>query len=366
MKNFNKMNPTLFSVITGTGRYIPSHIVKNEQFLTNTFYTATGEKNAKSNLEIIEKFQQITEIVERRYVEDDYVASDMGFFAAQDALNSSNTDKETLDYIIVAHNFGDVLKTNLKSDLVPSLAARIKHKLGIKNPDTIAYDLPFGCPGWLQALIQADYYLKSGDAQKILVIGTETLSRISDPHDIDSMIYSDGAGAVIVEAQKSVEPVGILKHKTRSDTFQHALLLKMDVSYNPTYKDDTLFLKMEGRKLYEYALNTVPQLVKDCIDKAGLQISDIKKVLIHQANAKMDHAILARLLKLYGIKHNIEDIMPMTISKLGNNSVATLPILHDLLVKGELENHDVHKGDYIVFASVGAGMNVNAVVYKMP
>ena len=360
------MNPRFFSVITGTGRYIPTQIVKNEQFLANTFYNAAGERIAKSNDEIIDKFQQITEIAERRYVEDKYVASDLGFFAAQEALNSASIDKETLDYIIVAHNFGDVLKANPKSDLVPTLAARIKHKLGIKNPDTIAYDLPFGCPGWLQAVIQADYYIKSGDAQKILVIGTETLSRISDPHDIDSMIYSDGAGAVIVEAQKSESPIGILKHKTRSDTFQHALLLKMDVSYNPAYKDDTLFLKMEGRKLYEYALNTVPQLVKDCIDKAGLDISDIKKVLIHQANAKMDHAILSRLLKLYGIKHTIDDIMPMTISTLGNNSVATLPVLYDLMMKGELENHSVNKGDYIVFASVGAGMNVNAVVYKMP
>ncbi len=360
------MNNVFFSVITGTGRYIPTQIVKNEQFKNNVFYNTAGEKIAKSNDEIIEKFQQITEIEERRYVEDDYVASDMGFFAAQEALASAHLDKETLDYIIVAHNFGDVLKSNLKSDLVPSLAARIKHKLGIKNPDTIAYDLPFGCPGWLQALIQADYFLKSGDAQKILVIGTETLSRISDPHDIDSMIYSDGAGAVIVEAKQSSQPIGILKHKTRSDTCQHALLLKMDVSYNPTYKDDTLFLKMEGRKLYEYALTTVPQLVKDCIDKAGLQISDIKKVLIHQANAKMDHAILSRLLKLYGIKHSIEDIMPMTISKLGNNSVATLPILFDLLMKGEMKKHSLCKDDYIVFASVGAGMNVNAVVYKMP
>jgi 3-oxoacyl-[acyl-carrier-protein] synthase III len=360
------MNPTIYSIITGTGRYIPTQIVKNERFINNEFYTASGERNAKANADIIEKFQQITEIEERRYVENDLVASDIGFFAAEKALENAKIDKETLDYIIVAHNFGDVLQDNKKSDLVPSLAARIKHKLGIKNPETIAYDLPFGCPGWLQAVIQADYYIKSGDAQKILVIGTETLSRISDPHDIDSMIYSDGAGAVILEARQSTQPVGILKHKARSDTFQHALLLKMDVSYNPAYKDNTLFLKMEGRKLYEYALQTVPQLVKDCIDKAGLDISDIKKVLIHQANAKMDYAILTRLLKLYGLKHANNDIMPMTIAKLGNNSVATLPILFDLLLKNELENHSVNSGDYLVFASVGAGMNVNAVVYKMP
>jgi 3-oxoacyl-[acyl-carrier-protein] synthase III len=360
------MYPIFYTIITGTGRYIPTQIVKNEHFINNEFYTASGERNAKANADIIEKFQQITEIEERRYVQDEFVASDIGFFAAEKALENAKIDKETLDYIIVAHNFGDVLNDNKKSDLVPSLAARIKHKLGIKNPETIAYDLPFGCPGWLQAVIQADYYLKSGDAKKVLVIGTETLSRISDPHDIDSMIYSDGAGAVILEAVPSTQPVGILKHKTRSDTFQHALLLKMDVSYNPAFKDDTLFLKMEGRKLYEYALQTVPQLVKDCIDKAGLQISDIKKVLIHQANAKMDYAILTRLLKLYGLKHTNNDIMPMTIAKLGNNSVATLPILFDLLLKNELENHAVKSGDYLIFASVGAGMNVNAMVYKMP
>lgn len=360
------MNNTFYSVITGSGRYIPLQIVENEAFRSRDFYNTEGVRITKSNDEIVEKFQQITEIEERRYAEDNYVASDLGFFAAQDALSSAHIDKETLDYIIVAHNFGDVLKSNPKSDMVPSLASRVKYKLGIKNPDTIAYDLPFGCPGWVQALIQADYYIKSGDAKRILVIGTETLSRISDPHDIDSMIYSDGAGAVIVEALESTEPVGILKHKTRTDTLHHAMLLRMDVSYNPSYKDDTLFLKMEGRKLYEYALNTVPQLVKDCIDKSGVPFSDIKKVLIHQANAKMDYAILTRLLKLYHVKQDIEDIMPMIISKLGNNSVATIPILFDLLVKGELENHALEKGDTVVFASVGAGMNVNAVVYKMP
>ncbi|HEX7412281.1 MAG TPA: 3-oxoacyl-[acyl-carrier-protein] synthase III C-terminal domain-containing protein, partial [Bacteroidales bacterium] len=231
---------------------------------------------------------------------------------------------------------------------------------------TIAYDVPFGCPGWLQALIQADYYIKSGDAKKILVIGAETLSRISDPHDIDSMIYSDGAGAAIVEAVNSETPVGVLAHLTRSDTIDHAHLLRMAKSYNPEFPDETLFLKMNGRKLYEYALNTVPQLVKDCIDKAGLSITDIKKVLIHQANAKMDDAILARIFKLYGINEIPAFVMPMTIAKLGNNSVATLPILYDLLIKGKLENHVLTKGDYYVFASVGAGMNVNAAVYRMP
>jgi len=353
-----------FTILTGSGRYIPPRIVRNVEFLENTFFDSTGQRIAKANEDIIAKFQQITDIAERRFADDEFVASDLGYFAALDAIESSKTDKETFDYIIVAHNFGDVLKSNPKSDLVPSLAARIKFKLGIKNPETIAYDLPFGCPGWLQAVIQADYYIKSGDAKKILVIGAETLSRISDPHDIDSMLYSDGAGAVILEAVQSDKPVGIITHKTRSDTFEYALLLRMEQSYNPNFGMDTLFLKMNGRKLYEYALNTVPQVVKDCIDKAGLSITDIKHVLIHQANAKMDDAILSRLFKLYGINDIPEHIMPMTIHKLGNNSVATLPILYDLVSKGEMENYKLNKGEYFVLASVGAGMNINAAVYK--
>ena len=356
-----------FSIITGTGSYIPSRRIKNEDFLNNEFFNSAGEKIAKSNEEIIAKFQQITGIIERRYIEDEYVTSDIGFFAAKNAIESSGTNKENLDYIIVAHNFGDVLKSNPRSEFVPSIAARIKYKLGIENPYTVAYDLPFGCPGWLQALIQADYFIKSGDAKRILVIGVETLSRVSDPHDIDSMIYSDGSGAVILEAVNSKNPVGILSHKTRSDTILHSNLLRMNKSYNPklSLKKD-IFLKMNGRKLYEYALNTVPCLVKDVIEKAGFFIRDIKKVLIHQANEKMDDAILSRLLKLYNIKKIPENLMPMTISKLGNNSVATLPILFDLLKKGELKNHSIYKGDNLVFASVGAGMNVNALVYKMP
>lgn len=355
-----------YSIITGSGRYIPDRIVKNEQFLENEFYDASGKKINKSNDDIIDKFKKITGIEERRYIDDRYVTSDIGFFAARDAIESSGIDPENLDYIIVAHNFGDVKKKNLKSDLVPTLSSRIKFKLGIENPYTVALDLPFGCPGWLQAIIHADYFLKSGDAKQILVIGAESLSRVSDPHDIDSMLYSDGAGAVILTAVKSRIPIGIIGHITRSDTIQHANLLRMEKSYNPEFRSNEIFLKMNGRKLYEYALNTVPQVVRDCIDKAGVPITEVKKVLIHQANAKMDAAILSRLFYLYGIENIPDNIMPMTISKLGNNSVATIPILFDLLVKGSLEGHQLSSGDYCVFASVGAGMNVNVMVYRTP
>lgn len=359
------MDKKIWSVITGSGSYIPEVIVKNSDFLKNDFYEADGKLSEKNNAETIEKFRQITDIEERRYISDDLNNSDIGYFAALDALKSSGTDKESLDYIIVAHNFGDVLAGNRRSDTVPTIASRIKFKLGIKNPFTVAYDLPFGCAGWLQATIHAHYFIKAGDIKKALIIGTETLSRISDPHDRDSMIYSDGAGAIVLEAKEADEPVGILAHKTRTDTINHAFMLWMGKSFNPNYEGNDIYLKMNGRKLYEYALMTVPQLIKDSIDKAGLTLKNIKKILIHQANAKMDEAMLERLFKLYHEKNIPEGIMPMTITKLGNNSVATLPILYDLIKKGKKEVGKCDSGDYIVFASVGAGMNVNSLVYKV-
>jgi 3-oxoacyl-[acyl-carrier-protein] synthase-3 len=246
------------------------------------------------------------------------------------------------------------------------LAARIKETLGIQNPSCVAYDLPFGCPGWLQAVIQADYFLRSGDATRALIVGAETLSRVSDPHDRDSMIYADGAGAAVLEATEAEEPVGILSHATRSDTIEHARLLWMGPSYDPEHPDDRLFLKMYGRRLYEYALQTVPGVVRESLNRAGLTLTDVVKVLLHQANAKMDHAILKRLFRLYEVEEIPSRIMPMTISWLGNSSVATLPTLFDLMRRDALDGQGFCSGDIVVFASVGAGMNINSLVYRYP
>jgi 3-oxoacyl-[acyl-carrier-protein] synthase-3 len=360
------MSKNIYSTIIGTGSYLPSRKVNNSIFLQHEFFQPDGGKFDKEPELMIKKFEEITEIQERRYLTDDLVTSDISFYAAQEALKTSKIDKESLDYIIVAHNFGDIKVNNKRSDFVPSIAARVKHKLEIENPKTIAYDICFGCPGWLQGLIQAYYYIKSGEAKRALVIGAEVLSRVSDPHDRDSMLYADGAGAVIVEAVASSEPVGILSHAVRSDTREHAYMLWMGPSYNPDYPGSELFLKMNGHKLYEYALNTVPKVVEESLVKANLSLSDVHKVLLHQANGKMDMAILKRLFKLYGQKEIPPYIMPMTIAGFGNSSVATIPTLLDMLLKGKLDNNKIKKGDVIVFASVGAGMNVNSVVYKMP
>ncbi len=357
---------TIKPVIIGSGAYLPEDIVKNSDFLNNEFYNASGTKNEKPTDEVVRKFQEITGIEERRHLKDKKRSSDMATIAAQRAIENAGIDKESIDYIIVAHNFGDLNPDLPIPDLVPALASRVKYHLGIENPYCVSYDILFGCPGWLQGMIQANYYIKSGDAKRVMVIGVENLSRVSDPHDVDSMIYSDGAGATILEAVETDEKVGILAHASRSDTKEYAWMLKMDKSYKPGAHENKLFLKMNGRRIYEYAVNNVPLEIKNMLERNDVDISMINKVLLHQANEKMDIAMVQRLFKAYGIRKVPDNIMPMIINKMGNNSVATLPIMYDMIVRGELKNHKFNSGDYLVFASVGAGLNVNAMLYRVP
>lgn len=347
--------------ITGTGSYLPDLIEKNTDFHKHEFLNTDGSTINHTNEIIVEKFKAITGIIERRYVDKHLTSSDIAFLAAKKAIADAKINPETLDYIIVAHNFGDVKHDTIQSDILPCLASRVKHNLRIKNPKCVAYDILFGCPGWIEGVIQAQAFIKAGMAKKCLVIGSETLSRVVDKHDRDSMIYSDGAGATIIEEVSGND--GILAHETASFTYDEAYYLYFGKSNKQTLCKDTKYIKMEGRKIYEFALTQVPQAMKSCLDKSGLSIKDVKKILIHQANEKMDEAILARFYKLY--KTEIpEKIMPMSIQKLGNSSVATVPTLFDLVKNNKLENQSLTKGDVIIFASVGAGMHINALVYK--
>ncbi len=349
--------------ITGLGSCIPSVLKKNEDFISHDFLDETGEGLPSENTVIVEKFKQITGIEERRYAKADFTSSDLGFIAAEKAIADASIDKETIDYIIVAHNFGDVKPQAIQSDILPSLATRIKHKLQIKNPNCVAYDVLFGCPGWIEGMIQAKMFIESGNAKNCLVIGTETLSRVVDIHDRDSMIYSDGAGASVLSLVEEDTAVGILSHTTQTYTFEEAYYLYFGKSYNATLDNDVRYIKMNGRKIYEFALNNVPQAMKIALDKAGVSIDNLSKILIHQANEKMDEAIIKRFFRLYK-KPVPEGIMPMSIHKLGNSSVATVPTLFDLIKRGELEGHQIDKGDIILLASVGSGMNINAIVYQ--
>lgn len=348
--------------ITGSGSYIPTEVVSNEDFANHVFLNEDGTLFPHPNDVIAKKFYEITGIEQRRYVTNDLTTSDIATIAAERAISTAEIDAETLDYIIVAHNFGNVTNGTSQGDTVPSLASRVKHNLRIKNPKCVAYDMLFGCPGWVESLIQAQAFIKAGMAKRCLVIGAEALSRVMDPHDRDSMIYSDGAGATIIEATEDAG--GILAHESASYTYEESNYLYFGNSFNKEHNPDVRYLKMHGRKIYEFALREVPNAMATCLNNSGFKIDQLNKILIHQANEKMDEAIVQRFYKLYK-KSVPADIMPMSIHTLGNSSVATIPTLYDLLIKGEFENHSLNKGDVVLFASVGAGMNINAMVYQI-
>ncbi len=354
----------LNTIITGTGCYIPEHKIENRDYFKNTFFEKDQTLIKGTGEEIVGKFKDITGIVERRWVKKDQTVSEIATLAAEQAIISANIDRETIDHIIVATNFGDVVKGSIQTDLLPSIAARVKQRLGIENPLCVAYDLIFGCPGWVQGIIQADSFIKTGIAKRCLVIGAETLSRVVDLYDRDTMIFSDGAGAAIIEGIKSKEKSGVLSSATVTHTKDEAFYLYLGQSNKPNSDPNVRYIKMHGRKIYEYSLLNVPKAIKAAMDKSGIPIDQVKKVLLHQANEKMDEAIVQRFFKLYGIRAEIEEVMPMSIHELGNSSVATVPTLYDMILKGELQNHSINKGDIIIFASVGAGMSINAMVYR--
>lgn len=351
------------SKIIGVGNYIPSETITNLFFDNHIFLNEKGENLKEDNHLITSKLKKITGIEERRYASDNQVTSDLGFIAAKNAIENSKIDPETLDYIIFAHNFGDVKSGTIQSDAVPSLASRVKNLLQIKNNFCVGYDLLFGCPGWIEGVIQANAFIKSGIAKRCLVIGAETLSRVTDPHDRDSMIYADGAGAIILEANEDDDDSGIKSHISASHTYKEKDFLNFGKSYNTNNGSDTRYIKMDGRKIYEFALINVPDAMKKCLDQSGYTIDQLDKIIIHQANEKMDEAIVNRFYQLYDTPPP-PDIMPMVISKLGNSSVATIPTLLTMILNNELPAHSIKKNDIVLFASVGAGMNINAFVYK--
>ncbi len=353
------------TVIIGSGSFIPEVEIENDTFIENPFCFDDGRRIQNNNEDVIAKFQEITGITSRRYVNKDQSCSHIAGISAARAIQDAGIDPESLDMIIVAHNFGDVIDGSNQTDIVPSIASRVKHTLGIKNPFCVPYDIIFGCPGWVQGLIQAHIHIQAGEAKRCLIIGSEVLSRVVDPFDRDTMIFADGSGAVVVEGIEEDEKRGILSHATVSHAMEEKDYLYFGKSFNRFGNESTKYIKMKGHKIYQYALTEVPKAIKHCIDKIDLPLEDVHKILLHQANEKMDEAIVKRLYRTCEVKQIPEDIMPMIIERLGNSSVATVPTLFDMIQKGKLPKHQFHRNDKILLASVGAGMNINCIAYQI-
>lgn len=347
----------------GLGSFIPETVVSNDSFKGSTFFNEEGILIADPAEKITKNLEKITGIIERRYITEKQQMLDIAVIAAQRAIEDAQINPETIDGIILAHNFGNVSNGTTQVDMVPSIASRVKHHLSIKNPNCVAYDVIFGCPGWVQGVILARQHILVENTWRYLVIGAETLSRVSDPHDRDSMIYADGAGAVILEGHTRDSRKGIITVMSQTHSHEEAYYLYLAQSNKKDFEPNNRYIKMHGRKIYEFALKHVPAAMKQCLDKSGFGIDDIKKIFIHQANEKMDEAILKSFYQLYDIPSPPEHVMPMNIQKLGNSSVATIPTLLDSAFKKKLPDHELAEGDVILLASVGAGMNINAMVY---
>ncbi|MFZ9046279.1 MAG: 3-oxoacyl-ACP synthase III family protein [Cyclobacteriaceae bacterium] len=348
------------SYIESTGSYIPKSLIKNEAFLERIFKGKKGEVLQKSTVDVVEKLEEITQIQERRYemTED---TSFMAVEAGRAALEDSAFDEETIGGIIVAHNFGNIKQGSHQGHMIPNLAALVKHHMGIKNSRCFAFDVLYGCPGWLLALQQAHQHLQTQAATSVLVIGVESLSRVVNPRDVDSMLFGDGAGAVVLAAEKTATKRGIIGYDNFSDCVNEAYFLKMSKAIDS--QDEHLFIDMAGRSVFKYAVTRMPQLITELLQRLSIPVKDIKQFLFHQANGKMLEAIGQQISKLHDnicISHKV----PMTLQQLGNTSVATIPTMLDLMKRGKMKGFQFETGEKVVMASVGAGMHVNCMVYQ--
>jgi 3-oxoacyl-[acyl-carrier-protein] synthase-3 len=351
-------------IIKGTGTVLPERKIENSFFLNHQFMDTNGVVNPKPTAEIIAKLEAITGIKERRYISEKGDSTPIMVEASSNAIMDAELDKNQIDGIIVAHNAGNMLEGTAGFQTVPNMAALLKNKLQITNHECFAYDILFGCPGWLQGIIQANQAILAGDATNILVVGIEVANRLLDPHDLDSMILADGCGAVIISKSENSEGAGILSYKTYSHAQEDLNYIYLDKSYNPEIELSTLF-KMSGKDVYKYATYWVPRVIKQALDKAGVGIGEVDMFLFHQANAKMLHAFAYNLSSMYGIAGlSFDGKIPTTIEFTGNTSVATIPTMLDMIRKEELGSYRIKTGDKVVFASVGAGMHCNALIYQ--
>lgn len=348
--------------ITGTGSLLPELVVPNSEFEGNVFYDKKGNRNELPGSEVTAKLEAITGIRERRYIPFDQDSKPLMIEAARLAIADAGIDPNELDGIIVAHNAGNILVGGEAFHTVPNMGALLKNALEITNHECFAYDILFACPGWLQAVIQAHQAIECGDAGHVLVVGIEVASRMLDPHDVDSMILGDGCGAVVLSKCESGK--GVLSYATFSHANKDIENIYLGRS-NKEGVDGNCWFKMNGREVYRYATTWVPKVVKKALDGAGVDISAIDMFLFHQANEKLIQAIANNIADLYEIgREELKTRLPMTIQFLGNTSVATIPTMLDLILKGKLDGYKITEGDTVVFSSVGAGMHCNAMVYR--
>ncbi len=314
------------AVITGTGSYLPTNVVTNDDL---------AQKVDTSD----EWIQSRTGIKERRILAEAEATSDMCIKAAERALEDANISADKLDLIVVGTVTPDML--------FPSTACLVQDKIGAKN--ATAFDVSAGCTGFIYALATGSKFLEAGFYKNALIIGSDAVSRVIDWSDRSTcVLFGDGAGAVVLQASDSEE--GIIGSYLRSDGGgSHYLHLPAGGSRLPATEktiNDTLHsLKMEGREVFKFAVRAMEEATLKVLTENNLSLEEIDHLIPHQANIRIIESSLKRL----GLA---EEKVFVNLHKYGNMSGASVPVaLDEAARQGKFK-----KGDLLVLVAFGAGL----------
>ena len=316
-----------YSRILGTGSYLPARILTN----------ADLEKLIDTNDQwIVDR----TGIRERHIAAEGEFTSDLATQAARTALDAAGLAIDDIDLLLVATTTPDLV--------FPSTACIVQSKLGMTNGRP-AFDLQAVCSGFIYALSVADQFIKAGAAKHVLVIGAETLSRITDWNDRGNCIlWGDGAGAVVLGA--STEP-GIIATHIHADG-RHKELLRTTTGPSTGMKEPAL-MRMEGNAVFKMAVNTLDRIVDETLEANGLQKSDIDWLVPHQANIR----IISATAKKLGMSM---DHVVTTVAGHGNTSAASVPLAFDVAVR----DGRIQRGQTVLMEAFGGGFTLGSALLK--
>lgn len=318
-----------YSRITGTGSFLPPRRLTNADLVAEL--AAQGVES--SDEWIVER----TGIRARHFVDTGVYSSDLGTQAAKNALAAAGVDAKDIDLIIVATSTPDMV--------FPSTAAIIQHKLGIAGCPV--FDIQAVCSGFVYALTVADAMIKTGTANKALVIGAEVFSRLLDFKDRTTcVLFGDGAGAVVLEAS---DTPGILASDLHADG-KHVGILCVPGHVNGGHIMGDPVLKMDGQAVFKLAVGVLEDAARAALDKAGKTAADIDWLIPHQANIRIMQST-AKKLKLPLSK------VVVTVDQHGNTSAASIPLALDSAVR----SGQVRPGQNLMLEGVGGGFTWGAV-----
>lgn len=319
--------PTLRTIVTGTGSYLPARCVTNHDLAVEV---------DTSDEWIVER----TGIRQRHIAAEDEFTSDLAVEAARAALKAAWREPSEIDLIIVA--------TATPDQTFPATATTVQAKLGIA--DCVAFDVAAVCSGFLYALTVADAMLRAGPMRHALVIGAETFSRILDWEDrATCVLFGDGAGAVVLERAESVggeTDRGILASRLHADGRHNQLLY---VDGGPSTTGTVGKVRMKGREVFRYAVNHLTSVIGETLEAAGCKPADVAWVIPHQANLR----ILEATAKKLGL--DIDQVV-ITVDRHANTSAASVPLALDTAVR----DGRVKTGDLLLLEAMGGGFTWGA------